>query len=196
MNININKNLLFNLIIGDTQQKNTNTSLKNIYKIFENISLINLKQTLKILCLASNYIKINNILKSDILILSPDYLIDNIENIELYNYISTRWLGGTLTNFKETYSRIQKIKNQKNNLSKKDLFYINCLNITTLPKLIICLDSKKYKLALLECQKLKIPTIVFCDSSSIKNEYTFPIMINTQKLYKNVTLLNLLFKYL
>lgn len=196
MNINLNTNVLFNLIIGDISTKVTTESLANIYTIFENKSVINLKQTLKNLFSACNYIKKNNILKSEILLLSPEYLIPSIENSDSYNYISSRWLGGTLTNFMETFNRIQKIKNNEIKLSKKDVFYINCLYMKKLPKIVICLDPIKYNLALLECQKLKIPTIVFCDSSSFKNKYTFPIVLNTQKLYKNLILLNLLFKYL
>lgn len=196
MNINKEQNLLFNLIIGDKKEKLSIESLSNITTLIGQVSIINLKQTLKILIQLISYIKKFNIKKHDILILSPEYLNSYIENLELYNHINTRWLGGTLTNFQETKNRIHKINKENSLLSKKDMFYINCLNLKNLPKIIICLDPVKYNLALLECKKLNIPTVVFCNPTAVKKEYSFPIIINTHKLYKNIILLNLLLKYI
>lgn len=102
------------------------------------------------------------------------------------HFVSGRWLGGTLTNFRTIRSRLQRLteletleqsgsmeKESKKHASrlKRELKKIKAnldsiRNMTRLPGAVIVVDSKKEYLALRESRKLNIPTIGVIDTDA------------------------------
>lgn len=102
------------------------------------------------------------------------------------HYVSTRWLGGMLTNFRTVRSRLQRLeqlesmqemgtmesesKKQASRL-KREMRKIKAnlegvRKMSRLPGAVIVVDAKKEYLALREAKKLGIPTIGLLDTDS------------------------------
>ena len=102
------------------------------------------------------------------------------------HYVSDRWLGGTLTNFRTIRSRLQRLqelevmqesgaleKESKKQAArlKRELRKIKAnldsiRNMTRLPGVVVAVDAKKEYLALREAKKLGIPTIGIIDTDA------------------------------
>ena len=102
------------------------------------------------------------------------------------HYISERWLGGTLTNFRTIRSRLQRLeeleameasgkieaqsKKQgarlKRELTKIKTNLDGVRKMNRMPGAMIVIDAKKEYIALREAKKLGIPTIAVIDSDS------------------------------
>ncbi len=100
-------------------------------------------------------------------------------------YVSNRWLGGTLTNFKTIRSRVDrlnKIYNMEkmgefNLLTKKEVTKLieerekleknlgGIKNMTNLPGMLFVVDPKTEHLAIHEAHKLGIPVAAICDTN-------------------------------
>ena len=113
-------------------------------------------------------------------------------------YINSRWLGGTLTNFKTIKSRIARLveleKMEEDGtfevLPKKEVIKLRAemekLNINLggiktmekLPSLIFLADSKKELICTKEARKLGIPTIGLIDSNCNPNDVDYVILGN------------------
>ena len=110
-------------------------------------------------------------------------------------YMNTRWLGGTLTNWKTISNSIQRLRELENLLSdeastgftKKEI-----LNLTRerdklelaiggvkdmggLPDLMIVIDTNKESIAIAEAHKLGIPVIAILDSNCNPDGITYPV---------------------
>ena len=102
------------------------------------------------------------------------------------HYISERWLGGTLTNFRTIRSRLQRLeelesmeetgkieaqsKKQgsrlKRELSKIKTNLDGVRKMNRMPGVMVVIDAKKEYIALREARKLGIPTIAVIDTDS------------------------------
>ena len=110
-------------------------------------------------------------------------------------YMNTRWLGGTLTNWKTISNSIQRLRELENLLSdeastgftKKEI-----LNLTRerdklelaiggvkdmggLPDLMVVIDTNKESIAIAEAHKLDIPVIAILDSNCNPDGITYPV---------------------
>ena len=110
-------------------------------------------------------------------------------------YMNTRWLGGTLTNWKTISNSIKRLRELENLLSdeastgftKKEI-----LNLTRerdklelaiggvkdmggLPDLMIVIDTNKESIAIAEAHKLGIPVIAILDSNCNPDGITYPV---------------------
>ncbi len=110
-------------------------------------------------------------------------------------YVSERWLGGTLTNFKtikNNFRRMQKIEDMENEgifakLTKKEVIglrkeyaKLNKLlggirRMRYMPKAIYVVDQNIEMNAVLEAKKLKIPVIAIVDTNCDPDIIDFPI---------------------
>ena len=110
-------------------------------------------------------------------------------------YINSRWLGGTLTNFKTIRTRIARLVELETMeadgtfdlLPKKEVIKLKLemekLNknlggikeMEKLPSLIFLVDSKKELICTKEARKLGIPTIGLIDSNCNPNDVDFVI---------------------
>jgi small subunit ribosomal protein S2 len=102
------------------------------------------------------------------------------------HYISERWLGGTLTNFRTIRSRLQRLeelegmeasgkieaqsKKQgsrlKRELNKIKTNLDGIRKMSRMPGVLIAIDAKKEYIALREARKMGIPTIAVIDTDS------------------------------
>ncbi|MBN1787551.1 MAG: 30S ribosomal protein S2, partial [Sedimentisphaerales bacterium] len=102
------------------------------------------------------------------------------------HYITTRWLGGSLTNFRTIHSRIQRLEELESMLEdgsieseskkrastlKRELRKIKAnlegiRNLKNIPGVIVAVDARKESLALREARKMGVPTIAIIDTDS------------------------------
>ena len=117
-------------------------------------------------------------------------------------YVSDRWLGGTLTNFRTIRSRLGRLEelealrgsDQIGTYSKKmqsslareyRKMYRNLNGIRTmnrLPECLVVVDPKKERNAVREAQKLGIATVALIDSDSDPDEVDLPIPGNDDSI--------------
>lgn len=118
-------------------------------------------------------------------------------------YVSERWLGGTLTNFKvlggriayllkleeeekiggfEKYAKKEKTV-RKLKLEKLRNMFEGLRNLKSIPDALIIIDPREEQTALAEAQKKNIPVIVLMnvDSDPKNIKYPIPINHNSQK---------------
>jgi small subunit ribosomal protein S2 len=155
-----------------------------------NIHIIDVKKTLKGLLIAKQ-------LLADVVSSGKDVVfvgtkrqaqkgVENIAEKCGMHYVSQRWLGGMLTNFRTIRSRLQRLeqleamvedgtldsesKKQASRL-KREMRKIKAnlqgvRNMSRLPGAVVVVDAKKEYLALREAKKLEIATIGLLDTDS------------------------------
>ena len=111
-------------------------------------------------------------------------------------YVTNRWLGGTLTNFKTIKNNIEKLRTLENmkidgsceQLSKKEALEIDreiekieynlggIKEMQKLPGLIYIIDPRKERIAAAEAKKLNIPSVGLLDTNCDPDDvdYTIP----------------------
>jgi small subunit ribosomal protein S2 len=110
-------------------------------------------------------------------------------------YVSDRWLGGTLSNFKEIRGRVEKFldlsaKREKGELGKYtkkerllidrqidklDRFFSGLVPMKELPKALFVIDSRHENIAVTEARKAGIPVIALSGSDCDLKEVDYPI---------------------
>lgn len=113
-------------------------------------------------------------------------------------YVTTRWLGGTLTNFQTIKKRIDKLLDMEHKedtgetqvFSKKELAKFlkekqrllrnldGIKNMESIPKAIFIIDTKREKIAVAEAQRLTIPIIGLIDTNSDPDPIDYCIVGN------------------
>lgn len=117
-------------------------------------------------------------------------------------YVDERWIGGTLTNFREIRKRIdrlvdlqdQEVKGELAKYTKKergviakevanlDRYFTSLVSLTKLPGAIFVVDPKKEAIAVAEAQKVKVPVIALANSDCNIDGLTYPIVGNDAQL--------------
>jgi small subunit ribosomal protein S2 len=123
-------------------------------------------------------------------------------------YVTERWLGGTITNWKEIQKRLKilaKMKEDwekgvykkrpkkeqsliKKEIGKMDKFFGGLLGLQDLPSALFVVDIKKEKSAISEAIKESIPIVALVDSNSDPTIVDYPIPANDDAL-KSINLL-------
>ncbi|MFH1614796.1 MAG: 30S ribosomal protein S2 [Planctomycetota bacterium] len=118
------------------------------------------------------------------------------------HYVSERWLGGTLTNFRTIRSRLQRLEEleavtesgQLESESKKRASRLKremrkiktnlegIRNMARLPGAVVVIDARKEYLALREAKKLGIPSIAVMDTDSDPDSVDVPIPANDDSI--------------
>ncbi|MFA5553648.1 MAG: 30S ribosomal protein S2 [Phycisphaerae bacterium] len=126
------------------------------------------------------------------------------------HYVSQRWLGGTLTNFRTIRSRLQRLeqleamtadgtidsesKKQaarlKRELKKIKSNLDGIRKMSQLPGVVVVIDAKKEYIPLREAKKLGIPTIAILDTDSDPDTVDVPIPANDDSIRGISLLLN------
>lgn len=114
------------------------------------------------------------------------------------HYVTNRWLGGTLTNFRTIHSRIQRLdqleamandgsieseskkraSTLKRELRKMKSNLEGIRRMTQIPGVIFVVDAKREILALREAKKMGVPTIGIIDTDSDPDLVDIPIPAN------------------
>jgi small subunit ribosomal protein S2 len=126
------------------------------------------------------------------------------------HYVSQRWLGGMLTNFRTIRSRLQRLEQLEamvedgtlDNESKKQASRLKremrkikanlqgIRNMSRLPGAVVVIDAKKEYLALMEAKKLNIVTIGFLDTDSDPDTVDVAIPANDDSIRAIELILN------
>ncbi|PIR07519.1 30S ribosomal protein S2 [Candidatus Jorgensenbacteria bacterium CG_4_10_14_0_8_um_filter_39_13] len=113
-------------------------------------------------------------------------------------YVTNRWLGGTLTNFKVISQRLKyyldlKSKKEKGELmkySKKEQMLFNqqleklarnfdgLINLTNMPEAIFIIDPSRHQTAIHEARLTKTPIIAVADNDDDPSIIDYPIIAN------------------
>lgn len=110
-------------------------------------------------------------------------------------YVSERWLGGLLTNYKTVSASIRRLKalqkmrdnddwdaetkkerlELQRELEKKEKFLSGIADMTELPDALFVVDPKREQIAVNEAHKLNIPIFAVVDTNCNPEEVDFPI---------------------
>lgn len=113
-------------------------------------------------------------------------------------YVVSRWLGGTLTNFKVINARTKYYNDLKEKIAKGELgkytkkeqlgfekeiekmkeFFEGLTSLDRLPELLFIIDTKLHKTAMNEARILKIPVIAIIDNDDDPALVKYPIFGN------------------
>lgn len=113
-------------------------------------------------------------------------------------YVTQRWLGGTLSNFTQIMKSVKNLSEMKQKraageykaftkkerllidrkIEKLEKFFGGIASITSLPDLMVIIDTHKEIGAVREAAMLGIPTIGLVDSNADPAVVTFPIPMN------------------
>ncbi|MBO7218986.1 MAG: 30S ribosomal protein S2 [Clostridia bacterium] len=160
-----------------------------IFNARNDIHIINLEDTVVLIDKAYEYVRSMAQEGKTILFVgtkkqAQKAIEDEAKRCGMY-YINSRWLGGTLTNFKTIRSRIErlnKINNMEkvgelNLLPKKEVIKLlaerdkleknlgGIKDMTKLPDLMFIVDTKKEHLAVKEAKSLNIPIVALLDTN-------------------------------
>ena len=117
-----------------------------------------------------------------------------------FPYVTRRWLGGTLTNFKIISKRIEYYKKLKadwgtsvfDKYTKKERLMIEkelgrlselmggLANLTDRPHVLLVIDPNLHATAVHEARLLKIPVIAFANTDSDPDELEYPVVGNNK----------------
>ena len=115
-----------------------------------------------------------------------------------YPYVVTRWLGGTLTNFKVISDRIRyyvdlrdkKERGELNKYTKKEqlkfseeigkmsVTFDGLLRLTRLPNVLLVINPVEHMTAIKEANRLNIPVVAVLDTNDDPKLVTKPIFAN------------------
>ena len=113
-------------------------------------------------------------------------------------FVTNRWLGGTLTNFKAITGRInhfKKLKSEKaagmlgkytkkervvidREIERLDRMFSGIETLTELPGLLLVIDAKASETAIREAQKMNIPVVVIMNTESDPNKVDYAVPAN------------------
>lgn len=188
-----------------------------IYSKKPNNHIIDVTKSLIFLKLACNYLEQVASKGGKVLIvgtrgkLIKDYIKDEAIRSNSF-YVVQRWLGGTLTNFKNIRKSIKKMNdNEKaiesgtiNNYTKKEQlliqketvklqkFYGGIGEMRNLPSAVIIVDPVNDLNAILEARKLNIPVISLANTNADPQLIDYIIPANNYSIKSIVLLLNIL----
>lgn len=122
-------------------------------------------------------------------------------------YVSHRWLGGMLTNFRTIHSRVKRleeleriIEESPTHMSKKELLKIGAekeklernlggiRNMNKLPGAVFIIDPRKERIAVQEARRLEIPIVAIVDTNCDPDEIDYVIPGNDDAI-RAVTLI-------
>ena len=161
-----------------------------IFSKRNSIHIIDIRETVRGLLRAKKFVSAIVAKGQDILIVGTkrqarDIVEKQTQRVGMH-YVSERWLGGTLTNFKTIRSRLARLEaleemersGRINECTKKERATIDrekrkitrnlegIRRMTRLPGTLVILDVKREHIAVKEAQKLGIPTVCVVDSDS------------------------------
>ena len=162
---------------------------KYIFNSRNDIHIINLEDTVVLVDKAYEYVKEMASQGKTILFVgtkkqAQKAIEDEAKRCGMY-YINSRWLGGTLTNFKTIRSRIERLNKlntmekvgEFNLLPKKEVIKLKAerdkleknlggiKEMTKLPDLLFIVDTKKEHIAVKEAKTLNIPIVALLDTN-------------------------------
>ncbi len=177
-----------------------------IYGKRNGIHIIDIKETVKGLLLAKKFIQRTVADGKDVCFVgtkrqAKSVLEERVSTVKMH-YVTERWLGGTLTNFRTIRSRLKRLEEleaieQKDNFEsyskkmesrlrremakiKRNLEGIR--NMNKLPGAMVVIDVRRETNALREARKLGIPTVSLIDTDGDPDMVDIPIPGNDDSM--------------
>ncbi|MBI4004579.1 30S ribosomal protein S2 [Candidatus Roizmanbacteria bacterium] len=175
---------------------------KYIYKIINGVSIIDLAITVDRLTLAKTFLYEEAAQDKKLLVVVTKKIVNQYvaELCKQHDIpsITTKWLPGLLTNFTtiiKNVKKLQSLKEQKEQgewekftkhervkldkqLKRLQRFYGGLVDLAKKPDILILVDSKKEKNALIEARRHAIPVVGVIDTNSNPEQIQYPIVIN------------------
>lgn len=115
---------------------------------------------------------------------AADIIEEEAKRCEMF-YVNTRWLGGTLTNFRTIQQSLKKLRDLERmredgtfaQLRKKEALKLEkkinkmnktlagIKNMTELPSIVFIIDPAKEEIAVRECNRMEIPIVALTDTN-------------------------------
>jgi small subunit ribosomal protein S2 len=173
-----------------------------VYLTSEGVDIIDLEKTIICLENAIKYLQQMHLQKKSVVFVGTKRQIKEIikETAQACDmpYVTSRWLGGTFTNFETIKKRISNYKELKNKIQTEKLddytkkeklelekkvaklskFFLGLENLDKLPDAMLIIDPKEEKVALKEAKKMNIPVIAVCNTNIDVSQIDYPIMVN------------------
>lgn len=161
-----------------------------IFGVKRNIHIIDLEETEKLLKTASEFLYETAKQGKPIIFVGTKKQAREIIELEAKRsgamYITERWVGGTITNFKTIKKNLDKyiglMKGREegsfSNYTKKErllidrdiermtMFYGGIVNMKDLPAVVVAIDPKREKTAVQEAKSHKIPVVAIVDTNA------------------------------
>jgi small subunit ribosomal protein S2 len=110
-------------------------------------------------------------------------------------YVTTRWMGGTLTNFEtikkslakykkyqamDTSGELGKFSSKEESAIRREMArmtrnFDGIINLTALPRAMFVIDTNYEEIAVAEAKRMNIPSIGLVDTNSDPTQLTYPI---------------------
>lgn len=175
---------------------------KNVYRIENGTSIIDLTKTITQLEKATEFLKDSAKKGEVILVVGTKKVASSIlkdlcaeKNI---SYMTTKWLPGLLTNFETLINNVKKLKTLKeeqNNgewdklvkhermalakeITKLERLYGGLESLESKPNILVVVDPKKEKNAVKEAQSFKIPVVALVDTNANPETIDYPVVAN------------------
>ena len=168
------------------------------------ISVIDLTETVRLLEVAMEFVK-SKIQKNGVVLMvgttpaAKSLVLDFAKRLK-FPYVTERWLGGTLTNFKTISKRIayfKKLKSDKESgrldkytkkerlnfdreIAKMQIMFSGLENMEAPPQVLFAVDVNAQMIAVREAKLLKIPVIGILSTDTNPELVDFPIPANTR----------------
>ncbi len=186
--------------LGHTPRRLSPNMCENVYGTRNGVDIIDLEQTMAMLRRACNVVCETTENRGNVLFVGTRSDISNIIGIAAKRcwqpYVTSRWVGGTLTNWKEIFRSIEKLRMYERNKKKWKKYspselreyrrlksnFQGMINLNSLPDLLFIIDSNKHKMAIKEANRLSIPTIAIVDTNNSTNGITYPIPGNDDSM--------------
>ena len=163
------------------------------------IHIIDLQHTVKLFVKAYNFV-VTTVSRGDSILFvgtkkqAADVIEEEARRCGMF-YVTNRWLGGTLTNFKTVKGSIERLRTIEKmgedgtfeRLNKKEVLQLQrerakleksiggIKNMGGLPGALFVVDAKKEHIAIDEARKLEIPIVAIADTNADPDLIDFPI---------------------
>jgi small subunit ribosomal protein S2 len=172
------------------QTKRWNPKMKDyIFGARNGIHIIDLQHTVRLFNRAYNFV-VNTVSRGDSVLFigtkkqAQEVIQEEARRAGMF-YVTNRWLGGTLTNFRTVKGSIERLRNIEKmaedgtfeRLSKKEVLMHTrerdklekalggIKNMSELPGAVFVIDAKKEHIAISEARKLEIPVVAIADTN-------------------------------
>ncbi|OIP06599.1 30S ribosomal protein S2 [Candidatus Berkelbacteria bacterium CG06_land_8_20_14_3_00_43_10] len=187
---------------GHVRERSHPKARARIYSTINKVHIIDLEKTHADLITAIAYLKQQSKEGKTILLVGTKRqakdVIEKVGKEHGIAYLSTKWLGGTLTNFatiKENLKRLEdfeteaaspefalKPKRYQATITTKIERLHKTLdgmkNLQKLPDILVIVDTNKENTAVTEAKRLDIPVVGVLDTNSNPEDVAYPVMIN------------------
>ncbi len=166
------------------------------------VEVIDFFQTLKALEASTAFLQETVKMGGKVLILGTEPavkgLVEEFAKRNQLSYVVERWLGGTFTNFKTIYSRLQyylKLKTDKEagrlgkytkkernefdkQIARLSVFFSGLETLKDLPNVLLVVNPTRHEMAVREAIRVRIPVVAIINTDGDPEQVTYPIPAN------------------